>query len=92
MAQVQKGTVTEVKDGGKKGIIRPYGGGSSLTPELPVQAIKITRPAFTSHANAYNTGQHPELEWTEYHPRISVGDSVVFVLFEDGTGLIIDKI
>lgn len=92
MAQILKGTVTQVLDGGKKAILRPLGGGNSVTPELPVQSITITRPAFTSHQNEYNTGQHPELEWVEYHPKLKVGDSAVFALFEDGTGLIIDKI
>ena len=92
MAQVAKGIVTQVLDGGKKAILRPLGGGQSVTPELPVQAITITRSAFTAHQNEYNTGQHPEMEWTECYPRLKVGDAAVFVLFEDGTGLIVGKI
>lgn len=77
MADMRKGIVTQVTNGGATAIIRPYGVGASLTPPLPVQQIKITRP---------------DQNWTELHPRLSVGDSVAFVLFEDGTGLIIDKI
>lgn len=87
MAQIQKGIVTEVKSGGEKGILRPLGYGDSVTPELPVQKIKITRPAFTAHGE-----EHPEQEWEQLHPDIKVGDAVVFTLFDDGTGLIIDKI
>ena len=92
MAEIQKGIVTQVVDGGEKAVIRPFGGGSSLTPPLPVQKVQITRPAFTAHANEYNTGEHPELEFEQLHPVLSVGDSVAFVLFPDGTGLIFDKV
>ena len=35
MADMQKGVVTQVTVGGA--IIRPYGAGASLTPDLPVQ-------------------------------------------------------
>lgn len=80
MAQLQKGTVTGVSADGSKGILRPLGGGDSVTPELPVQRIKIESPDT-------ETGTKEQL-----HPDIDVGDIVAFVLFDDGTGLIIDKI
>ncbi len=92
MAEIQKGVVTQVTAGGTRAIIRPYGAGAALTPPLPVQQIRITRQGFTAHANEYNTGDHPALTWTESHPQLDVGDSVAFVLFEDGTGLIFDKV
>ena len=87
MAEIQKGIVTQVLAGGESAIMRPYGVGETLTPELPVQHIKIVRPAFDAHGE-----NHPELEWEQLHPELVVGDEVAFVLFEDGTGLIIDKV
>lgn len=85
MADMQKGVVTQVTVGGA--IIRPYGAGASLTPDLPVQKIKITVPAFTAHGE-----NHPAISFEQSHPALSVGDAVAFVLYEDGTGLIIDKV
>jgi hypothetical protein len=58
MADVKKGVVTQVTDGGA--VIRPSGG-QTLTPAL--------KPA----------------------EGLSVGDSVAFVLFEDGAGIILGK-
>lgn len=92
MASMQKGVVTQVVSGGEKAIVRPFGAGSALTPELPVQKITVKRPEFQAHANEYNTGEHPEMTFQVLHPALAVGDAVAFVLFEDGTGLIIDKI
>jgi hypothetical protein len=76
MADVKKGIVTQVTEGGA--IIRPYGSGSALTPVLPVQKIKIEKP-------------EAGLSFEQLHPMLAVGDPVAFVLFEDGTGIIIDK-
>jgi hypothetical protein len=67
MAEIKKGVVTQVIEGGGA-VIRPYGAGSALTPELA------------------------GLSFVQPHPTIAVGDSVAFVLFEDGTGFIIDKV
>lgn len=69
MAEVQKGTVTEVTSN-TSAVVRPFGAGSALTPPLPVQRAL----------------------YSEISPALAVGDSVAFALFEDGTGLIIDKI
>lgn len=87
MAQIQKGTVTGVTSGGAKGILKPLGSGDTVTPELPVQNIKITIPAHMAHGE-----NHEEYKFEQLHPEIKVGDMVAFVLFEDGTGLIIDKV
>lgn len=87
MAEMQKGVVTEVQEGGAKAVLRPYGLGQSVTPAIPVQELKITIPAFEAHGE-----QHPEMEITQLHPVLEVGDNVAFVLYEDGTGLVIDKI
>lgn len=92
MAEIKKGTVTQISDGGTKAVIRPFGGGSSLTPPLPVQKISINRPAFTAHQNEYNSGEHSELTFDQDFPILAVGDSVAFVLFEDGTGVILCKV
>ena len=85
MAEVKKGVVTQVTASGA--VIRPYGSGSSLTPELPVQKIKIMVPAFVAHGQ-----NHPAVSFEQLYPALSVGDAVAFALFEDGTGLIIDKV
>lgn len=92
MAYVSKGVVTQVLQYGAKAVMRPLGGGKSVTPALPVQKIIVTLPELVAHKNEYNTGEHPEQILTIYHPILQVGDLVAFVLFEDGTGKIIDKI
>lgn len=86
MAEIKHGVVTQVMAGGAQAVIRPYGQDSTVTPPLPVQTLKIKIPAFTAHEE-----QHPEQEIVQFHPVLAVGDVVAFALFEDGTGLIIDK-
>lgn len=85
MAEIKHGVVTQVMAGGAQAVIRPYGQGSTVTPPLPVQTLKIKIPAFTANR------QHPEMNIVQFHPVLAVGDVVAFALFEDGTGLIIDK-
>ena len=80
MAEIKHGIVTQVMAGGAQAVIRPYGQGSTVTPPLPVQTLKIRIPAFEAHG-----------EIVQFHPVLAVGDVVAFALFEDGTGLIIDK-
>ena len=87
MASIEKGVVTQVMGGGAQAVLRPYGLGQSVTPPLPVQTLKIKIPAFEAHGE-----QHPEMEIEQIHPVLAVGDDVAFVLFDDGTGLIIDKV
>lgn len=87
MASIEKGVVTQVLGGGAQAIIRPYGLGQSVTPPLPVQTLNIKIPAFVAHEE-----QHPERLIVQFHPVLAVGDDVAFVLFDDGTGLIIDKV
>lgn len=77
MAEIKKGIVTQVV--GDRAIIRPYGSGDALTPALPVQRIHINYP-------------DAELSFVQLHPSLALGDSVAFALFEDGTGIIIDKL
>ena len=86
MAEIKNGVVTQVMAGGAQAGIRPYGQGSTVTPALPVQTLKIRIPAFEAHGE-----QHSEQEIVQLHPVLAVGDVVAFALFEDGTGLIIDK-
>mgnify|MGYP003207701872 CR=1 FL=1 len=86
MAEIKNGVVTQVMAGGAQAVIRPYGQGSTVTPPLPVQTLKIRIPAFEAHGE-----QHSEQEIVQLHPVLAVGDVVAFALFEDGTGLIIDK-
>ena len=86
MAEIKNGVVTQVMAGGAQAVIRPYGQGSTVTPPLPVQTLKIRIPAFEAHGE-----QHSEQEIAQLHPVLAVGDVVAFALFEDGTGLIIDK-
>ena len=78
MAEIRKGIVTQVVKDGAAAVIRPYGAGTALMPQLPTQRIIVP-------------GQDAASSTTIYHPQLATGDPVAFVLFEDGTGLIIDK-
>lgn len=82
---VKKGIVTQVI--GDRGVVRAFGMGASLTPPLKVQKITVEIPAFTAHGES-----HGAIAVTVPHPRLAVGDTVAFCLFDDGTGLIIDKV
>ncbi len=86
MAEIRNGVVTQILAGGAQAVIRPFGLGQSVTPPLPVQNITVKIPAYTAHGE-----QHPAQTIQVLHPALAVGDRVAFVLYEDGTGLIIDK-
>lgn len=82
MAQVLKGKIIQVL--GDTAVIRPFGLGAALTPPLPAQKIEVNIPAISGGNHT-----HPAQTVTATHPTLLVGADVVFVLFEDGTGVII---
>lgn len=89
MAELLKGKVTKVMSG--KATVKPFGYGSTETPPLKLQQITIKIPEHTaSGVNGSMTA--PAQTVTVNHPAVKVNDAVAFVLYEDGTGLIIDKI
>ena len=91
MAEIRKGIVTRLHNGGTSAVIRPFGGGETETPPLPVQRISVQVPEHTGSGDAGGVTV-PAMTFIALHPRVSVGDVVAFILFHDGTGLIIDKI
>ena len=75
MADLRQGIVTRITDD-LKAVIQPFGSGQALTPPLPMQEI---------YAMLW------EAEYYLLHPIVAVGDIVVYVLFEDGHGVILAK-
>lgn len=83
MAQVLKGVITQVCEGGSA-VIRPYGQGSALTPPLPAQKITVNIPPISGGDHT-----HGAVAVIVTHPALDVGKRVVFVLFDDGSGAVL---
>lgn len=90
MADIRKGKVTKVLYGGTHAVIRPFGWGETETPELPVQRVTVKIPAHTGQGSEGSVSI-PAQTVVALHPIVAINDIVAFVLYEDGTGLIIDK-
>ena len=76
---VQKGVITQFSGG--MPVVRPYGSGDALTPPL----VDCHRACGSAPQCAHSTWSGCPL------PALKVGDVVVFVMFEDGTGAVLAK-
>lgn len=76
---VQKGVITQFSGG--MPVVRPYGSGDALTPPL----VDCHRACGSAPQCAHSTWPGCPM------PSLKVGDSVVFAMFEDGTGAVLGK-
>lgn len=77
MAQVQKGVVTQFENG--LPVVRPFGSGDALTPPLEDRRRACGSSALCTCNGAICCPIGG----------LSVGDVVTFVVFEDGTGVVL---
>lgn len=86
MAEIMKGVVTQFTEG--KPVVQPYGSESAVSPPLDNQ----WRPCGDDVKCKCNCTD-PECD--PYQgcplPALKVGDIVAFVVFEDGTGIVLGK-
>lgn len=106
MGEVCKGVVTAIEKAGVR--VRPYAAGSSVTPPLTyhdtasilleqlvpvtVESVRVTVGGSSGTGTGTGHITVPVTITGKIQPPLKINDVVLYVLYEDGTGMILSKL